>query len=102
MNKDFKNVAIHKSTYDKARLLAKIQDRSIASVVEDLISKVFDVAGTFTEANLEFETCITESRLVIEVKGRNRLITGSFEVPANISEAKETKEIRKRLRGKTP
>jgi len=98
MNKDFKNVAIHKSTYDKARLLAKIQDRSIASVVEDLISKVFDVAGTFTEANLEFETCITESRLVIEVKGRNRLITGSFEVPTSATDKQTDKAIRKRLK----
>jgi len=57
---------------------------------------------TYEKANLEFETSITGSKVTIEVHGRNRLVTGSFQVPANISEAKEAKEIRKRLRGKKP
>jgi hypothetical protein len=97
MHKNFKNVAIHLSCHEKARFIANITGLSIADVVEELVSKVFDVAVTYEKANLEFETSITGSKVTIEIHGRNRLVTGSFQVPSNISEAKETKEIRKRI-----
>jgi len=97
MHKNFKNVAIHLSCHEKARFIANITGLSIADVVEELVSKVFDVAVTYEKANLEFETSITGSKVTIEVHGRNRLVTGSFEIPVNATEKQETKEIRKRI-----
>jgi hypothetical protein len=82
MNRNFKNVAIHKSVHEQARFLSNITDRSIASITEELITKVFDIACTFENANLEFESCVTDGTVKISVVGRNRLSTSECKSPS--------------------
>ena len=82
MNKNFRNVAIHKSAHDEARFLADIQDRSMASVMEELIDRVFQIAMSYEKegVSIDYETCLTDSTLLISVRGKNRLICESQKV----------------------
>ncbi len=81
MNKNFHNVTIHKTAYDKARFLAKVQNKPISAVLEELLNAVYGVACTYKELNLSFETCVTDSTVLVSCKGKNRMVVSSFEIP---------------------
>jgi hypothetical protein len=83
MNKNFKNIAIHESTHEQARFLSKMQNKSIAAILEELIDRVFQIACTYDKQglNIDFETCVTDSTLLISVTGRNRLLSGEIKLP---------------------
>ena len=100
MHKNFKNVAIHKSAHEQARFLAKLQDRSIASVVEELIERVFQIAMCYEKegVNVDFETCVTDSKLIITVTGRSKLTVGSFEVDSRVPNAQVDRMVREKLK----
>ena len=93
MNKNFKNVVIHESTHEKARFLSKVQNKPISSTVEELINAVFQVACTYKQLNLAFETCITDSTILITCSGANRLIASSFNVPESMTEKNCSKRL---------
>lgn len=100
MNKNFKNVAIHKTAHQQARFLAKLQGRSMASVLEELIDRVFDIACTYEKEglNIDFETCISDSTLLITVSGRNKLKSGCFEVEDSVPDKEVDKQVKQRLK----
>jgi hypothetical protein len=100
MNRNFKNVAIHKSAHEQARFLAKLQDRSIASVIEQLLDRVFDLACSYEKEglNIDYETCVSDSTLLITVSGRSRLKSGSFEQPIETTDKQTDAKIAKQLK----
>lgn len=99
MNTNFKNVAIHESTHEKARFISNMQDRSMASVIEELIDRLFDITVTFDKGfNVDFETCVSESQVLISVTGRNKLRNGSFEVSSRTSNKEVDKMVEMRLK----
>jgi hypothetical protein len=101
-SRGFKPIQVRIETYDKLKFIASRSDRTLAGLMSEIVDHIFQVACTFSALNLEYDTTVSEAKVCITVRGKNRLVTGSFQVPVNISEAKETKEIRKRIRGKTP
>ncbi|HLE75729.1 MAG TPA: hypothetical protein VI864_06770 [Candidatus Bathyarchaeia archaeon] len=100
MNRNFKNVAIHKSAHEQARFLANIQNRSMASVIEELVERVFQLAMSYEKEglNIDYETCVTDSTLLITVSGRNKLKSGNFTIPSSTSEKEVDRQIKKRLK----
>jgi hypothetical protein len=104
VNRNFRNIAIHKTAHSQARFLADIQDRSIASVIEELIDRVFQIACTYEKEglNIDYETCVSDSTLLISVSGRNKLTSGSFTVSPNTTEKTVDKQIAKRLKKVKP
>jgi len=70
MNKNYKNVTIRKSTHEMAQYISKITERSIASFINELVESVFNIALNFEQANLEFETRVSDSTVCVNVVGR--------------------------------
>ncbi len=101
MNKNFHNVTIHKTAYDKARFLAKVQNKPISAVLEELLNAVFTVGCSYRKgANLSFEYDITNSTVLIKVNGSNRLVSGSFEIPESMPQEDAEKILHSTLEAK--
>jgi hypothetical protein len=96
-SREFKPVQLRKETFEKIKFLAKKSNKSQSGLVTELIDAVFTIANTFDNINLDYEYNITNSTLLVTVSGRNKLITGSFEIPVNATDKEERKELRKRL-----
>ncbi len=85
-HRKFESLRIHPETHDKAKFLAKKSGKSIANTVEEIIDAVFTVSCTFSQLNLDYDFCITDSKVTITCSGRNNLKSGDFEVQSKISE----------------
>jgi hypothetical protein len=93
MDKNFKNVTIRKSTHDMARFLSKLTDRSMASIISELVENVFNIAMNYSQANLEFESCMNDATVQINVVGRSKLVVGEKKAPKEILEKESNSPI---------
>ena len=81
-------IRVNVETYDQIRFLANKSNKSITGTLAEIIGSIFNVACTFSNLNLEYETCISDSSVLIAVKGKTKLKSGSFEVPSSTSNKK--------------
>jgi hypothetical protein len=95
MNKNFKNVAIHKSSHEQARFISDLQNKSVASTLEEIIDRIFQLCCTYDKegANIDYETDVTKSQLLISVSGRNRLVCSEIKIPIKKKIVKTVKII---------
>ncbi|MCJ7633435.1 hypothetical protein MUP77_13740 [Candidatus Bathyarchaeota archaeon] len=78
MNKNFKNITVHKSTYDMAHYLAKVTGKSMSSILDELVSNVFQVGMNFKTLNLEYEISILNNTITIHATGKSTFTIGSI------------------------
>ena len=91
-------IRVNAETYDQIRFLANKSNKSITGTLAEIIDSIFNVACTFESLNLEYETCISDSTVLIAVKGKNKLKSGSFEVPSTTSNKKVDRMIREKVK----
>lgn len=96
MKTNFKRVAIHESSHEMVRFLAKVTDRSIASILEEMIEQIFNISMTYEKCNLEYS--IDGNKVSIEITGRNNMITGEVKSPDAEAESKVAPLLRVKLK----
>lgn len=89
-------IKVRSETADQIRFLSDKSGLSMTQLLAELVEGVFNVACTFDSLNLEYETCITDSTLLVSVKGKNRLKSGSFQINDSVSNSEMDKQIKKR------
>ena len=89
-------IRVNAETYDQIRFLANKSNKSITATLAEIVNSIFNVACTFESLNLEYETCISDSTVLIAVKGKNRLKSGSFQVNDSATEKEVNSQIEKR------
>src|SRR3990170_8075359 len=71
-------IRVRSVTAEQIRFLSAKSGISMTQLLAELVEGVFNVACTFDTLNLEYETCVSDSTVLISVKGKNRLKSGSF------------------------
>jgi len=92
MPKKFKTLKIREDTWKKLQYLAKVLNKSQASILSEYIEQLFGLLATYRHANVSYETEITSGRLIINVSGSNRLVFGIAK-----SDEEAMKEITEKL-----
>lgn len=88
MNKKFKTLTIHRDCYEKVLFLATRSKQPISTVLDELISNVFQVSMSFETLSLTYELSILSSTCTVKANGKSTFFIGSV--------SDET-EIQKRL-----
>lgn len=92
MKTNFKNVTIRESTLDMLRFLSEVTDRSMCSLLDELVEYIFNIACTFESANFEYE--VDGDSVKVVLTGRNNLVCGEQKMPKEVlkkeNEAGET------------
>jgi hypothetical protein len=93
-------IKVRIDTGDQIRFLSAKSGLSITETLSEIINSVFQISCTFDKLNLEYEYDISNAQVLISAKGKNKLKSGSFEVPSTTSDKKVDKMIAKRLKRK--
>lgn len=88
MNSDFTSIPVHKDTYEKALFLARKSNKPISTVMDELLSSVFQIAMNFETLSLTYELSILSSTCTVKAEGKSTFFIGS---------CPNEKELEKRL-----
>lgn len=88
-------IKVRADTADQIRFLSDKSGLSMTQVLAEIIEAVFTIAVTYSKLNLSYEYEISESRVTIQVEGKNNLQSGIFQVPSSTSNEQVDREIKK-------
>lgn len=96
-NKKQAPIKVRSETAQQIRFISAKSGLSMTQVLSEVFDSLFNVACTFDSLNFDYETCVTDSTLLITVSGKNKLRSGSFEIPSTTSNKKVDQMIKKKL-----
>lgn len=97
-NKKQAPIKVRSDTADQIRFIAEKSGLSMTQLLSEVFDAIFQIGCTFTSLNLNYDFCITESRVTITCEGKSNLQSGSFDVPINTTDKAVDRQIKKRLK----
>jgi len=91
-------IKVRENTADQIRFLAEKSGLSTTQLLSEVIGAIFQIGCTFDSIHFEYKYDTTNSQVTVSIKGRNKLKSGSFEVPITTSNKTVDNQIKKRLK----
>jgi len=97
MVQKFEAIRVTDKVHEQVKFLADKSGKTLSATVTEIMEAVFNVACTFSDLNLEYETCISDSTVLISVKGKNKLKSGIFPVSDSMTEKTVDRMIKEKV-----
>jgi len=75
---------VRSETYDQIKFLSRNTGLTMTQLVAEIFEAIFQIGCTYKTLNLNYDFCITESKVTISVDGKSNLICGEQKMPKEI------------------